>query len=46
MRVIGNPRVVWQWLIQSKPSIGGVPLERLKKGHIKQVVEAAERDFA
>lgn len=46
MRVIGNPRVAWQWLIQSKPSIGGAPLERLKKGHIKQVVEAAERDFA
>lgn len=44
-RVIGNPRTAWQWLIQSKPSIGGTPLERLRKGHISQVVEAAERDF-
>lgn len=45
VRVIGNPRAAWQWLVQSKPSIGGVPLERLRKGHISQVVEAAERDF-
>lgn len=45
MRVIGNPRAAWQWLVQSKPSIGGAPLERLRKGHISQVVEAAERDF-
>lgn len=45
VRVIGNPRAAWQWLIQSKPSIGGAPLERLKKGYVSQVVEAAERDF-
>ncbi|WP_246658990.1 hypothetical protein [Aminobacter sp. J44] len=45
VRVIGNPRAAWQWLVQSKPSIGGTPLERLKNGHISQVVEAAERDF-
>jgi hypothetical protein len=45
LRVIGNPRAAWQWLVQPKPSIGGVPLERLRKGHISQVVEAAERDF-
>lgn len=45
VRTIGNPRVAWQWLIQSKPSIGGVPLERLKQGYVTQVVEAAERDF-
>lgn len=45
VRVIGNPRAAWQWLVQSKPSIGGTPLERLRKGHISQVVEAAERDF-
>lgn len=45
VRVIGNPRAAWQWLIQSKPSIGGAPLERLKKGHVSQVVDAAERDF-
>jgi len=45
VRRIGNPRVAWQWLIQPKPSIGGTPLDRLKKGHTSQVVEAAERDF-
>lgn len=45
VRVIGNPRAAWQWLIQPKPSIGGAPLERLKKGYVSQVVDAAERDF-
>jgi hypothetical protein len=45
VRLIGNPRAAWQWLIQPKPSIGGAPLERLRKGHVSQVVEAAERDF-
>jgi hypothetical protein len=45
VRRIGNPRVAWQWLIQPKPSIGGTPLDRLKKGHTSQVVEAAEHDF-
>lgn len=45
VRRIGNPRVAWQWLIQPKPSIGGTPLDRLKKGHMSQVVEAAEHDF-
>ena len=32
VRRIGNQRVAWQWLIQPKPSIGGTPLDRLKKG--------------
>ena len=45
VRRIGNPRVAWQWLIQPKTSIGGTPLDRLKKGHTSQVVEAAEHDF-
>lgn len=45
VRVIGNSRAAWQWLVQSKPSIGGTPLDRLKKGHVTQVVEAVERDF-
>lgn len=45
VRIIGNPRAAWQWLIQSKPSIGGAPIERLRKGYVSQVVEAAERDF-
>jgi hypothetical protein len=45
VRIIGNPRAAWQWLTQSKPSIGGTPLDRLKKGYTSQVVEAAERDF-
>ncbi len=44
-RIIRNPRVAWQWLIQAKPSIGGSPIERLKAGHIGDVVGAAERDF-
>ena len=44
-RVIANPRVAWQWLTQAKPSIGGKPLDRLKQGHIAEVVAAAERDF-
>ncbi|CAG0982139.1 MAG: hypothetical protein F9K19_23930 [Rhizobiaceae bacterium] len=44
-RVIGNPRVAWQWLTQAKPSIGGKPLDRLKQGHIAEVIAAAERDF-
>lgn len=45
MRIIGNARVAWQWLVQPKPSIGGAPLERLKLGHVSEVLDAAERDF-
>ena len=45
-RIISNPRVAWQWLIQSKPSIGGSPLDRLKAGDVDGVVAAAEGDFA
>lgn len=44
-KIIHNPRVAWQWLIQSKPSIGGTPLENLKKGNLAVVLDAAERDF-
>jgi hypothetical protein len=44
-RIIDNPRAAWQWLIQSKPSIGGTPLDRLKAGHLDEVIDAAERDF-
>lgn len=43
--VIRNTRAAWQWLIQPKPSIGGAPLDRLKAGHVDEVVAAAERDF-
>ena len=43
--IIRNPRAAWQWLIQSKPSIGGTPLDRLKAGHLTEVIDAAERDF-
>lgn len=32
-RIIGNPRVAWQWLVQPKPSIGGTPLARLRLAH-------------
>lgn len=45
VRIIENPRAAWLWLIQPKPSIGGRPLDRLKRGHLAQVLEAAERDF-
>ncbi len=44
-KIIRNPRVAWQWLIQSKPSIGGTPLDNLKKGNLDEVLDAAERDF-
>jgi len=44
-RIIGNPRVAWQWLVQPKPSIGGTPLDQLKQGNVSEVVDAAERDF-
>jgi hypothetical protein len=44
-RIIENPRAAWQWLIQPKPSIGGTPLDRLKAGHLDEVIDAAERDF-
>lgn len=44
-RIIRNPRAAWQWLIQPKPSIGGAPLDRLKKGRLDEVLAAAERDF-
>lgn len=44
-QIISNPRVAWQWLIQPKPSIGGTPLERLKQGHVSEVLDAAECDF-
>jgi hypothetical protein len=43
--IIKNPRTAWQWLIQPKPSIGGSPLDRLKKGRLDEVVAAAQRDF-
>lgn len=44
-RIIQNPRAAWQWLIEPKPSIGGAPLDQLKKGRVEDVVEAAKRDF-
>lgn len=44
-RIIGNPRVAWQWMVQPKPSIGGTPLDQLKQGHVSEVLDAAERDF-
>lgn len=44
-KIIRNPRVAWQWLIQPKPSIGGTPLDRLKKGCVDEVLAVAHRDF-
>lgn len=45
-RIISNPRVAWHWLVQPKASIGGTPLDRLKQGHVPEVLAAAARDFA
>ncbi|OHV82809.1 hypothetical protein [Rhizobium sp. LCM 4573] len=44
-KIIHNPRVAWQWLIQPKSSIGGTPLDNLKKGNLDEVLDAANRDF-
>lgn len=44
-KIIHNRRAAWQWLIQPKLSIGGTPLDRLKAGHLDEVIDAAERDF-
>lgn len=44
-KIICNPRAAWLWLIQPKPSLGGAPLEKLKSGHLDEVLTAADRDF-
>jgi hypothetical protein len=44
-RIIPNPRVAWQWLIQTRPDIGNTPLELLKSGRLQEVLSAAARDF-
>lgn len=44
-KVIGHPRVAWQWLIQNKASLGEAPLDALKNGRLDEVLEAASRDF-
>ncbi|MCL2716393.1 MAG: hypothetical protein FWD68_17960 [Alphaproteobacteria bacterium] len=45
-KVIINPRAAWRWLILDKPSIGGKPLDLLKRGDITRVIDAAKRDFS
>ncbi|WP_100962023.1 hypothetical protein [Bosea sp. FBZP-16] len=45
MRIIGHPRAAWQWLIQTKPSLGETPLDGLKSGRLHEVLDAASRDF-
>ena len=44
-KTIRNSRAAWQWLIQTKPGLGGTPLDRLKAGRLDEVLAAAERDF-
>lgn len=44
--VIGDPRAAWRWLTTRKPSIGGAPLDLLKRGKLDDVAAAARRDFA
>ncbi len=44
-QIIRNHRAAWRWLIQDKPSIGGVPLALLKQGQASQVLQAAIQDF-
>ncbi|MBX9907825.1 MAG: hypothetical protein K2Z25_03855 [Beijerinckiaceae bacterium] len=44
-RIIGQPRVAWQWLTQTKPSLGEKPLDALRNGRLDEVLDAASRDF-
>ncbi len=44
-RIIRNPRVAWQWLIRTKPDIGGAPLDLMRNRRLDEVLAAAERDF-
>lgn len=45
LHITGNARAAWQWLVQDKPSLGGVPLALLKAGKAGDVIDAAEQDF-
>jgi hypothetical protein len=45
LQIIRYTYTAWTWLIRPKPSIGGVPLDLLKRGKLYDVLEAAERDF-
>ena len=45
-RIISNPRAAWLWLTSPHADADRTPpLERLKRGHLAEVVAAAERDF-
>ena len=45
LRISGNARAAWQWLVQDKQGLGGLPLDLLKAGKTVEVIDAAEQDF-
>lgn len=42
--IVGEPRAAWLWLVESRKD-GGSPLEDLKRGRVKAVLDAAREDF-
>jgi hypothetical protein len=46
LEVIGEPRVAWMWLKEASPRLNGAtPLARLKRGHLDEVLRAAQINF-
>lgn len=46
LAVIGEPRVAWMWLKEPSPLLNGAtPLARLKRGHLDEVLRAAQTNF-
>jgi hypothetical protein len=46
LAVIGEPRVAWMWLKEPSPLLSGAtPLARLKRGHLDEVLRAAQTNF-
>jgi hypothetical protein len=46
LTVIGQPSVTWRWLKEPNPLLNGAPpLTRLKRGHLEEVLRAAQTNF-
>ena len=46
LAAIGEPRVAWMWLKEPSPLLdGATPLARLKRGHLDEVLRAAQTNF-
>jgi hypothetical protein len=46
LAVIGEPGVAWMWLKEPSPLLNGAtPLARLKRGHLDEVLRAAQTNF-